>query len=381
MTHKRYVKFSILITVLLLAACAPADLDITPTLTPTPAPTPTATPDPSEIQEAEAVNLNAALADVIAETTPGTIPAGAVQWRRDASREVEALGNVTNGESRRVFITEQGGGQANLTFGVFDTPEDAQAHYEFITDLRASLETGDPDDSFPEPNLFGSGLYGSNAVIRMDNIFIEVSVEAFSSTAGNPLPSLARAAVGIVEDGLTEFEANPPEEVVSSDSEESDETEAEAETNPNAELAELIVASTPGTIAAGPVQWRRDTSRDVEVVNNVTNGAARRIFLTEQGGGQAELTYGVFDSDDDAQVYYDFLQNLRTSLENASPNDNFPEPNLFNTETYGSNALLRLDNIVIEANVLAFSSTLGDPLPPLARAAMNIVEDTLAEEG
>lgn len=369
MTTKRLLNISLLMLLLMLGACAPADLDFTPTVTPTEAPTPTPTPDPLVAVETSA---NAALVDAIADSTPAMIPAGAVQWRRDTSREIEVVNNVPNGEARRVYVTEPGGGQANLTFGVFDTPEDAAAYFARFEEIRASLENGAENPDFPQPNLFGSGLYGSNAIFQMDNIFVEVSVEAFSSTAGNPLPPLARAAVDVVSTGLAEFDASTPDVA---------QAEAEAETvSANAAAVESIIAAVPGTIAAGAVQWRVDTSRDVQSPPNVTNGEARRIFLTEQGGGQAELTYGVFDTTEDAQGYYDSIEELRTSLENATPNTNFPEPNLFNTETYGSTAIILVDNIFIEANVLAFSSTLGDPLPGLMRAAINIMNDALGEE-
>jgi hypothetical protein len=237
MRSKRYLRLILLVTIAVLGACAPYDLDITPSATPTPVPTPTPTPDPAEIEaEAAVVDIGVveSLLGQILDAVPGTIPAGATQWQRDGTREPEDVRNVTNGIARRVFFTEQQGGRANLTFGVFNSPEDAENHYEFIRGIRSTLERGQPDDNFPDPNLFGSGLYGSNAIFQSDNIFVEVSVELFSSTAGNPLSGLARSALSTVERGLESFE-------VAADVA----TAPETETDPN----QVRLAAIPGSSA------------------------------------------------------------------------------------------------------------------------------------
>lgn len=188
-----------LLLIVAVAACAPANLDITPSPMPTEVPTATPTPDAATMEEASA---NESIVDEIIAVMPATIAGGAVQWRYDTSRDIETVRNVEGGIAKKVYLNEAGGGQANLTFGAFESTEAAVAHYDRIAGLRAVLEQGETLDNFPLPNLFGSGLYGSNAIFQIDNVFLEVSVEAFSSTAGNPLPALSRGALGVMSDGL-----------------------------------------------------------------------------------------------------------------------------------------------------------------------------------
>lgn len=203
-----------LLLIVLLAACAPDDLDITPT--PTSTPEPTATPFPTPLPEGfiDPSLANQAILDTILENVPARLPAGAVEWRRDITRGIdgfEVVPRAINGVGSKVYYTEQTGGQMNLTFAVFDTVEDAAAHYEFIRGIRQPLETGDVDDSFPEPNIFGSGLYGSIAILQIETVFIEVNIELFSSTQGNPLVPLARTTVNFFEGLELNFEANSAE--------------------------------------------------------------------------------------------------------------------------------------------------------------------------
>lgn len=190
--------FLAIVALLLASACAPDDLDITPTATATssPTPAPSSTPLPEDFQ-VEAVLVDEQLA-IIIDNIPARLPAGAAEWRRDFTRGtdgVEKLLNVSNGTGSKVYYTEQTGGQMNLSFAVFDTPEDALANYERIKGIRSVLANGTVDDSFPLPNIFGKGLYGSVALFQIDNYFIEVSIELFSSTQTNPLESIARATL------------------------------------------------------------------------------------------------------------------------------------------------------------------------------------------
>jgi hypothetical protein len=199
---KHWIRFRFmmlaLLAVLVVSACAPDDLDITPTTTPTSVPTATPSPTPEpEGFEAELILADEQLA-IIIDNLPARIPAGAVEWRRDLKRGtdgIDPLLNVTNGTGSKVYYSEQTGGQMNLAFAVFDTPEDALANYERIKAIRSVLLNGKSDESLPMPNIFGSGLYGSVALFQIENYFIEVSIESFSSTQTNPLVSLARATV------------------------------------------------------------------------------------------------------------------------------------------------------------------------------------------
>lgn len=200
----------LLILAIILAACAPDDLDITPTatFTPEPSPTPTATPVPEGFVDPQLANE--AVVTLLADNAPARLPAGAIEWRRDYTRGedgVEKVPKADNGFGKKVYYTEQTGGQMNLTFAHFNSAEDAAAHYEFIRGIRQPLETGDSNDTFPEPNIFGSGLYGSVAIFQIDRTFIEVNIELFSSTQGNPLVPLARATISYYDSLAEEMDA------------------------------------------------------------------------------------------------------------------------------------------------------------------------------
>jgi len=210
---------------LMLAACAPEDLDITPsptaTLTPTPRPTdiPTPTPDPNASEEEvaqaaadaqdaadEADAEAAAIAadspqgqlDVIIAAVPNAINAGQVTWSRNG--DVTPLQGVDGGVAARLPFNERGGSIAELTIGIFDTPELAMAYWQATRDRLRTLERAEIRDNFPLPNAFGGGTYGSDAIFVIGNVFLRVSVPQFSSTLGDPLGPLSRQALNILEE-------------------------------------------------------------------------------------------------------------------------------------------------------------------------------------
>ena len=209
---KAILKFPgiLIVLMLVLVACAPSDLDITPTATATLVPTATPSPTPLPENFVDPTLANQVIVEGIIAELPGSIPAGAVQWRRDLTRGedgIEALLRAENGFGSKVFYSEQTGGQMNLTFAVFDTVEDAAAHYTFIQGIRQPLEIGDANDLFPTPNIFGSGLYGSVAIFQIETVFIEVNIESFSSTQDNPLVSLARVVTNFYQGLELDFDA------------------------------------------------------------------------------------------------------------------------------------------------------------------------------
>ena len=210
---------------LLLTACAPEDLDITPsptaTLTPTPRPTavPSPTPDPnasqadidqaaSDAQDAadEADAEAAALAadspqgqlDAIIAAIPNAIAAGQVSWNRNG--DVTPLQGVEGGVAARIPYNERGGSIAELTIGLFETPELAMAYWQATKDRLRTLERSEERENFPLPNAFGGGTYGSDAIFVIDNVFLRVSVPQFSSTLGEPLGPMSRQALNILEE-------------------------------------------------------------------------------------------------------------------------------------------------------------------------------------
>ncbi len=210
MTNRSYLKrhhLLALVVLLLIAACAPDDLDFTPTAGPTNIPIPTPTPTP--LPEGE-VDILQGIIDTFLAVVPARLGSGAVEWRRDFTRGdegVEIPPNVQGGLAVRVFYTEQTGGQANLTFGIFDSDVDAAAHYDRMRNVRRGvLDTGGPNENFPMPNLFGAGLYGSVAIFQIDTVFVEVNIEAFSSTQGNPLVPLSRSTLALIDQVMAEAE-------------------------------------------------------------------------------------------------------------------------------------------------------------------------------
>ena len=201
-----------LIAMLVFSACRPDDtLDITPS--PTPTPEPSATPSPTPLPEGytEALNPNDVALDALIALLPTIIGAGETQWKWDYSRGEDGieglLGMRGTTAGKRAYYFEQTGGKMSLNFAVFDTAELALANYERILDIRSVLDTGSAREGFPEPNIFGSGLYGSVAIFQIDNYFIEVNIELFSSTQGNPLVPLSRTTISFFEDQRSAFEA------------------------------------------------------------------------------------------------------------------------------------------------------------------------------
>ncbi len=266
-----------------LAACAPADLDVTPTATSTPVPTATPTPDSTPTSMPTAVPtevVETPLVDVFLENVPEPVAAGGIQWRRDPERDVSKVRNVQNGIAKRLYLIERQGGKASFTFGVFDSQEDALVYYDFVKDLRTVLENGEANEDFPMPNLFGTGLYGSNAIFSIDSYFIEVGIEQFSGTAGNPLPSLSRQAIRIVEETLTSMAAA-------------------AEAGEVVELTmSLLLDALPDQVMAGDVAWERGARS----LLNVADGQA--VSMPWRAGDlRVTLYMALFDAQNAALAY------------------------------------------------------------------------------
>lgn len=368
---------SILLLLAVLAACvdgkfylvAPDDLDVTPSPTNTlePTATPSPTPTPEDFIDPNLANENAV--DIIIAAVPARLPAGAVEWRRDFTGGISGEGldvvpRAINGAGAKVFYTEQTGGQMNLTFAVFNTSEDAAAHYEFIRGLRQPLETGEPDDTMPLPNLFGAGLYGSIAIFQIDNVFIEVSIELFSSTQGNPLVPLARATVRFFEGVQPQFEADDTEEAV-----------AAAESATGNTLLDAFLEAMPGQISGNAI-WTRDMTRSdgLEFPTTFGDGDVIRVFYGEQTGGAMQWTIGVFATAEDALAQYERFRGIREGLDEENANEDFPEPHIFGQGLYGSVALFQLDTVFIEVLIERAPGTVDNPLTSISRTVLDTLE-------
>jgi len=201
MILRHVLKVIVFTALMVLAACAPEDLDITPSVTPSPEPTaaptlePGATPAP-EVTAETVVSQSRVLLDEIVAAVPATINAGVITWQKTS--DPVTYRDEEGGSTARIPFSERGGGAAELTFGVFDSPEAAMTFYEVIRGRLRTLERAEERENFPVPNAFGGGTYGSDAIWAQDTIFVRVSVPRFSSTAGDPLNPLGRQVIQIL---------------------------------------------------------------------------------------------------------------------------------------------------------------------------------------
>jgi len=373
-----------LILTLIASACAPDDLDITPspTFTPEPSPTPTPTPLPEGF-EAE-VEANEATLEAILDLLPASIPAGAVQWQRDIMRAedgMEDLVNLTNGVGKKIYYSEQTGGQMSLNFAVFDTADDAFANYERIREIRSVLDTGDPNEDFPMPNIFGAGLYGSVAIFQIDNYFIEVNIELFSSTQGNPLVPLSRATIRFFEENREAFEDTGSGTRDSADAQSSNDSSNDSADAGSSAVLDAVLENLPNEILTS-TQWRRDFERGEEGITtppNVENGTAIRVYYTDQMANAFNMTFGEFDTPDDALAHYEKIKGIREGVEEENSIDDFPQPHVLGRGLYGSVALFAIDEYFIEVLIERAPGTSANPTETLARRALTILEESRGE--
>ncbi len=145
----------------------------------------------------------------------------------------------------------------------------------------------------------------------------------------------------------------------------------------NGGLLETIIAAAPARFAGGAITWNRNeienTDEDVQY-RDETEGRTARIAYSGAGGDYSELTFGVFDSPEAAQIYYELIRGRLRTLENSETRDIFPLPNAFGGGTYGSDAIFVRENLFMRISVPRFSSTAGNPLVPYARALFTFID-------
>ncbi|NDJ62816.1 MAG: hypothetical protein GYB67_16970, partial [Chloroflexi bacterium] len=152
---------------------------------------------------AETVPAERQMLDHIVESIPQMVNAGTIQWQQtgdDVSYRVRGTG-----QTARLSFSERGGGASELTFGVFPSAEEALAYYEERLGALRTLENSESRDNFPEPNAFGGGTYGSDAIFVEDNVYIRVSVPRFSSTAGDPLGTYSQSVLEVLAAAVDSF--------------------------------------------------------------------------------------------------------------------------------------------------------------------------------
>jgi hypothetical protein len=153
------------------------------------------------------IDPNVALLDHLLATMPETLTAGVTQWRVDKSIEVKIV-EREGGLTARISFGESGGGQMELTYGVFSTPEAAMAWYDKQYESLASQSQLEEKSQFSTPNAFSKGTNTSAAIFVRDNIFIRYYVPTFSSTTGEPLTQLAPPVFEILDASLASY--TPP---------------------------------------------------------------------------------------------------------------------------------------------------------------------------
>ena len=199
-----------LIAMLVFAGCRPDDrLDITPSPTPTPKPSPTPSPTPPPADFVDPYEVNKSVMAQLIELLPNPLAAGEEQWKRNYEVGDDGVENILGvrrpAVGKAIYFYTQQGSKMSLNFVVFPDAEGAIAELERKQELRSSLVNLAEDESFPKPNFIGAGLYGSFGLFQIDNYFIEVFVEIFT-TSTSPLLPLSRGALRFFENNREAFE-------------------------------------------------------------------------------------------------------------------------------------------------------------------------------
>lgn len=179
-----------------------------------------------------------------------------------------------------------------------------------------------------------------------------------------------------------------PNAVVEPTTEASTEETVEAQTSVDIStplgFVDAVIAALPSPINAGTIQWQRidDPTTGAEVVYppNIQNGTAGRVYFSERGGGAADVTIAMFDTEEAASAYYEQRSGDRR-LENSDEEPNLPTPNLFGGGTYGSLGLIQDGQLVLVVSIPRFSSTVsGNPTVPMAREFLEIIDQVRGAE-
>jgi hypothetical protein len=153
----------------------------------------------------ESIPLTTAIVEHLESSLPAQINADTRVWRRDSST-APIYANREGGRTVLLSYTSSGGELMELTFGAFDTPEQAMAYWETVRGQLSNLGAIEERSEFTTPNAFGSGTYGSSAIFVRDTSFIRISVPRFSGTFGDPINPMARQVFTLLDDALATLE-------------------------------------------------------------------------------------------------------------------------------------------------------------------------------
>ncbi len=354
-----------LIATLVFAACRPVDtLDITPTPTPTPEPTATPSPTPPPADFVDPYEVNLSLMERLIELLPNPLPAGEEEWKRNFEVGNEGVKNIRGvrrpSVGKEIYYYTQQGSKMSLNFAVFPDAEGAIAEFNRKQDLRSSLVNLEEDDSFPTPNLIGAGLYGSFGLFQIDNYFIEVFVEIFT-TSTSPMTPLSRQAIRFFEDNRSSFEAADSKASLDAGS---------------VDVLEAVLNNMPNEIIT-TTQWKRDYSRfdnGVDNPRNIQNGRAIRVAYIDQMANNFQMTFGQFDSAADAMAHYEKIKGIREGIEDENSIEDFPKPHVLGRGLYGSVALFVMDEFFLEVLMERAPGTSANPTEAIARKALAILD-------
>ncbi|MCY4540710.1 MAG: hypothetical protein OXE52_21010 [Chloroflexi bacterium] len=354
-----------LITMLVFAACRPVDtLDITPSPTPTSEPTATPSPTPRPADFIDPYEVNLGTMERLIELLPDPLPAGEEEWKRNFEIGNEGVKNIRGirrpAVGREIYYYTQQGSKMSLNFAVFPDAEGAITEFNRKQDLRSSLVNLKEDDAFPKPNFIGAGLYGSFGLFQIDNYFIEVFVEIFT-TSSSPMGQLSQQTVRFFEENRSGFEAAASKTSLDAGS---------------VDVLEAVLNNMPNEIIT-TTQWKRDFSRfddGVDTPRNIQNGRAVRVAYVDQMANNFQMTFGQFDSADDAMAHYEKIKGIREGIEEENSIEDFPKPHVLGRGLYGSVALFAIDEFFLEVLMERAPGTSANPTEAIARKALAILD-------
>ena len=354
-----------LIAALVFAACRPADtLDITPSPTPTPEPTATPSPTPPPADFVDPYDVNLSIMGRLIELLPDPLPAGEEEWKRDFEVGADGVKNIRGVRNpavgKEIYYYTQQGSKMSLNFAVFPDAEGAIAEFNRKQVLRSSLVNLEEDDAFPKPNFIGSGLYGSFGLFQIDNYFIEVFVEIFT-TSISPMTQLSSETLKFFERNRSAFEAAASDASMDADS---------------VDALDAVLENLPVQIVTD-TQWKRDYSRfddGVDTPRNIQNGRGYRVAYRDDMANNFQMTFAQFDSADDAMAHYQKMKGIREGIEDENSVEDFPTPHALGRGLYGSVALFAVDEFFLEVLMERAPGTSANPTEAIARKALAILE-------
>lgn len=354
-----------LLAALVFSACRPLDtLDITPSPTPTPEPTATPSPTPPPADFVDPYDVNLGIMERLIELLPDPLPAGEEEWKRDFEVGADGVKNIRGVRNpavgKEIYYYTQQGSKMSLNFAVFPDAEGAVAEFNRKQGLRSSLVNLEEDDAFPKPNFIGSGLYGSFGLFQIDNYFIEVFVEIFT-TSTSPMAQLSSETLKFFERNRSAFEAAASDATMDAGA---------------VDVLQTVLENLPAQIVTD-TQWKRDYSRfddGVDTPRNIQNGRGIRVAYRDDMANNFQMTFAQFDSADDAMAHYQKMKGIREGIEDENSVEDFPVPHVLGRGLYGSVALFAVDEFFLEILMERAPGTSANPTEAIARKALAILE-------